>query len=405
MTDVIVIGAGPAGLTAAADLARRGARVRIVDRDEDAGGVPRYSDHLGYGLRDLRRVMTGPAYARTLADQATRAGAALDLRATVTDLRPNGAGADVEITSPAGRETVSAVAVLLATGCRERPRAARLVPGDRPSGIYTTGWLQRLVHLDHGSPGTRAVVVGAEHVSYSAVLTLAEAGCRTVAMVTDADAHESFSAFDAAARLRYRFPLLTRTRVADIHGTDTVTGVTIAHDDGRLGHLDCDVVVFTGDWVPESDLAMRGHLTLDRGTRGPSVNTGLRTSAAGIFAAGNVLHPASTADVCAIDGRGVAAYVEKWLAGDPWPDSTAPVITEAPLLWSAPDRVSPGGDVPLRMQTQVAVNRPRFTVTQGGRQLWSGRLPWIRPTRPFALPARATADAVATEPLVVALDS
>ncbi|MFM7598747.1 MAG: NAD(P)/FAD-dependent oxidoreductase [Actinomycetota bacterium] len=405
MTDVLVIGAGPAGLTAAARLAVRGIDVRVVERDEEAGGVPRASDHPSYGARDLRRVMSGPAYARALVDRAASAGAVIDVRTTVTDLRPGNSGAEIDVTSPSGRETVSAQAVVLATGCRERPRAARLVPGDRPSGIYTTGWLQRLVHLDHGSPGTRAVVVGAEHVSYSAVVTLAEAGCRTVAMVTPADAHTSFTAFDSAARLRYRFPLLTRTRVCDIHGKDRVTGVTISHDDGRLGHLDCDVVVFTGDWIPESDLAVRGHLALDRGTRGPSVDTGLRTSAPGIFAAGNVLHPASTADVCAIDGRGVAAYVEKWLAGDPWPDSTAPVITEAPLLWSAPDRVSPGGDAPLRLQTQVAVNRPRITVTQGGRRLWSGRLPWIRPTRPFALPARATAQAIGSEPLVVALDS
>lgn len=401
MTDVIVIGAGPAGLTAAAGLARRGIDVRVVERDEEPGGVPRHSAHLGYGLRDMRRVLSGPTYARILAGRAEEAGAAISLRATVTDLRATGDGAELDITSPAGREAVTARAVLLATGCRERPRAARLVPGDRPRGIFTTGWMQRLVHLDHGTPGTRAVVVGAEHVSYSAVMTLADAGCRTVAMVTELDEHTSFAAFDTAARLRYRFPLLTRTRVTAIHGSGVVTGVTIAHADGRTGHLGCDTVVFTGDWIPESDLAVRARLAIDPGTHGPSVDTGLRTSAPGILAAGNVLHPATTADACAIDGQRAIEAIDAWLEGRPWPRHPTPVQVMPPLLWCAPASITPGDAMPLRLQTDRAINRPRFVISQAGRDIWTGRLPLIRPTRPFTLPSQATARAVAGEPLVI----
>ena len=404
MTDVVVIGAGPAGLTAAAGLARHGLDVRVVERDEEAGGVPRHSAHPGYGLRDLRRVMSGPAYARSLAERADDAGAAISLRATVTDLRPTGDGADLDITSPSGRECVSARAVLLATGCRERPRTARLVPGDRPGGVYTTGWLQRLVHLGHGSPGSRAVVVGAEHVSYSAVVTLADAGCKTVAMVTELDEHTSFAAFDAAARLRYRFPLLTRTRVTDIQGNGCVTGVTIEHADGRRGRIECDTVVFTGDWIPESDLAVRAGLDIDAGTRGPSVDTGLRTSAPGIFAAGNLLHPATTAEACALDGQRTVNAVAAWLDDTRWPTLGVPVQVEPPLLWCSPDRVTPGDAAPLRMQTARSMNRPRFVVSQGGREIWSGRLPFIRPSRPFTLPPQATARAAVDEPLVIGVD-
>ena len=405
MTDVLVIGAGPAGLTAAARLASRGMRVRVIDRDEEPGGVPRHSAHPGYGLRDLRRVMSGPAYARRLVAQARDAGAQINSHSTVTGLRPNGSGAEVDITSPSGRESVTARAVVLATGCRERPRTARLVPGDRPAGIFTTGWLQRLVHLNHTSPGTRAVVVGAEHVSYSAVVTLAEAGCATVAMVTDGDSHTSFGAFDAAARLRYRFPLLTRTRVTDIHGNGRVTGMTIEHADGRQRRLDCDTVVFTGDWIPESDLAVSAGLWIDPATRGPSVDTGLRTSARGVFAAGNLLHPASTADVCALDGARVVDSVEAWLKRSDWPASTAPIVVESPLLWCTPDRVAPGDTWPLRLQADSSVNRPRIVITQGDRELWSGRIPWIRPTRPFALPRHATARATGLEPLAIRVDT
>ena len=128
MNDVLVIGAGPSGLTAATELAARGYDVRIIERDEEPGGVPRHSDHPGYGARDLRRVLSGPAYARRLVDRALQAGAHIDARATATGLMPLASGgAEVEITSPSGRETTTSRAVILATGCRERPRSARLV--------------------------------------------------------------------------------------------------------------------------------------------------------------------------------------------------------------------------------------------------------------------------------------
>lgn len=393
MTDVLIIGAGPTGLSAAAVLAAQGVRVRVIDRDEAAGGVPRHSDHPGYGLRE-GRVLTGPAYARRLVARATEAGARIDVRATVTDLRPiAGGGAEVDITSPGGRETESARAVVLATGCRERPRSARLVPGSRPSGVLTTGWLQRLVHLGHGSPGRRAVVVGAEHVSYSAVVTLADAGCRTVAMVTQAQEHVSFAAFDLSARARYRFPLLTRTRVAEIHGGDRVTGVTIERADGRRAHVECDTVIFTGDWMPESDLAVRAGIDRDPRTHGPLVDTRARTRTPGIFAAGNVIHPASTADSCARDGGHIAAAVLPWLSDSTWPDTWSTIEVAAPLLWSAPGLFVPGESGPLRLQTAQAANGPRLVIEQDGRAIWRGRLPYIRPTRPFALPAAALAGA------------
>ena len=128
--DVLIVGAGPAGLAAAAELRRLGiGRVLVAEREETPGGVPRHCAHTGFGLRDLHRVMAGPGYARRYADAAARAGADIRAGTTVTGW----AGPrTVTMTSARGLETVSAAAVLLATGCRERPRPARLVPGDRP---------------------------------------------------------------------------------------------------------------------------------------------------------------------------------------------------------------------------------------------------------------------------------
>jgi len=181
---VVVVGAGPAGLSAALELRRLGVgSVLVAEREAAAGGVPRHSWHTGYGLCDLHRVMTGPAYARALAAAAVAAGVRLRLGTTVTGV--SGSAGLVTMTSTAGAETVEAAAVLLATGCRERPRTARLVPGDRPAGVMTTGELQQRVYLGSERFSGRAVVVGAEHVSFSAAMTLSHAGADVVALVTE----------------------------------------------------------------------------------------------------------------------------------------------------------------------------------------------------------------------------
>ncbi len=181
--DALVVGAGPAGLAAATALKDAGVgRVVVVEREDEAGGVPRLCEHTGFGLRDLHRVMNGPAYARRWVDRAIASGADIRTRTMVTGWAAPGRA---ELTGPAGLLRVDACAVVLATGARERSRAARLVPGTRPAGIFTTGQLQQMVHREKLPVGRRAVVVGAEHVSYSAVLTLREAGVRPVALVTD----------------------------------------------------------------------------------------------------------------------------------------------------------------------------------------------------------------------------
>ncbi|MDT7756824.1 MAG: hypothetical protein QOH27_2722, partial [Mycobacterium sp.] len=180
---VAIIGGGPAGLTTAATLAPLiDGEVLVIEREAGTGGIPRHSDHPGYGIRDLKRFIGGPAYARRLTDTARGAGAHLETEAMVT-----GWAGDrrLQVTSPRGRRVVEADAVVLATGARERPRPARLIPGDRPDGVYTTGQLQNLVHLNHAKVGTRAVVIGAELVSWSAVMTLRKAGCATVAMTSN----------------------------------------------------------------------------------------------------------------------------------------------------------------------------------------------------------------------------
>ena len=397
--DVLIIGAGPAGLTAAIELKRAGVRdVLVLDREREAGGIPRHSDHLGYGLRDLRRVLSGPEYARRLAAGARSAGAVVRTEAMVTSWTPGGAAL---VTTPQGRLQVTARAVVLATGARERPRAARLIPGDRPTGVYTTGQLQNLVHLHHGVPGQRAVVVGAELVSWSAVLTLRDAGCRTVLMTSALATAESYAVLTLGGRLLARTELATSTRVVRVIGRGGggvegggVEAVEVEHTpSGRRRTVACDTVVFTGDWIPDHELARSAGLDIDSGTQGPAVDSVLRTSRPGVFAAGNLVHPVDTADVAALDGRQVAAGVVQWLDGSP---AAAPpaarLLVEPPLRWVSPNRLRAGDPPPARRRlllwTDELVRRPQVLVRQRGRTVASRRLPWpAAPGRVFRVPS------------------
>lgn len=299
--DVVIIGGGPAGLSAAIELRRRGAgRVVVYEREQQPGGAPRHTAHIGFGMLDLHRVTTGPRYAAALTRAAERAGVEIEVGRSVRSID----GGVVSTTGASGPSSLAADVIVLATGVRERPRSARLVPGDRPAGVFTTGSLQQFTALHNQRVGTRAVIVGTEDVSCSAVLTLRHAGCAVAAMVTPLprpDANPLLRLVTAGVR---RVPVHTGVGVAEIVGRARVEAVVLT--DGR--RIECDTVVFTGDWVPEYELPRLGGLTMTA-AKAPLVDAGFRTSQPGVFAIGNLVHPARNSGVCALDGRRLAAHI------------------------------------------------------------------------------------------------
>jgi thioredoxin reductase len=388
---VVVVGGGPAGLACAVELRRRGVQdVLVLDREGQAGGIPRHCAHQGFGLRDLHRAMSGPQYARRYVELARGAGARVREEATVTGWSADG---ELEVTSPEGREALRPEAIVLATGCRERPRAARLVPGSRPPGVFTTGQIQQLVELGVEGIGRRALVVGAEHVSFSAVVTLVHAGARVVGITTELPQHQSLSVFRLGAKVRYRAPLWTRTAVSGIYGDSRVEEVELTEvDDGSTRRVACDTVVFTADWIPDHELAVTAGIELDPGTRGPQVDTELRTTRQGVFAAGNLLHGAEPADVAALSGRHASVSVGRRLAGaEPWPDRRVPIACRPPLHWISPNAVSASSPPPPRerfaLRSSAFVDRAEIEIRQGDRLLWRGRARRLVPGRSRLLPS------------------
>jgi pyridine nucleotide-disulfide oxidoreductase len=278
------------------------------------------------------------------------------------------------------------------------------VPGSRPDGVMTTGTLQQLVYLKERPAGTRALIVGAEHVSFSALVTLAHGGATAVGMVTELPRHQTFALFRAGAALRWRTPLWTRTAVSAVHGRPRVEEVELTDlDSGRTRRVACDTVVFTADWIPDHELAVLAGLSMDPGTRGPAVDAALRTSRPGVFAAGNLLHGAENADVAALSGRHAGAAAADFLAGGNWPAERVAIECDPPLHWISPNAIAPRAARPARaalpprgrflLRSREFATRPRIEIDQDGRTLWAGRLPRLVPGRSASLP-HAWTDAV-----------
>ncbi len=319
--DVIIIGGGPSGLSAGVELKRAGvARVVVLEREPQAGGIPRHCGHPPFGMREFKWIYTGPQYARKLVKTAVEAGVEIRTLTSVVEALPGG---KLLVTSDNGVEKISAQRVIYATGVRETPRSARIISGSRPLGVLNTGALQSMVYLKHRRPFKRPVIVGTELVSFSAIQTCRHMGIRPVAMI------------EQAARVTARwpvglFPMLMRvplhlnTRLVSIKGDKRVEAVEVENASRERRVIECDGVLLTGQFTPEATLARCGHLEIDapsvggsiRGSGGPVVDQYGRCSDPAYFAAGNLLRPVETAGWSWNEGRQVGRWVADDLAGD-----------------------------------------------------------------------------------------
>jgi len=264
---------------------------------------------------------------------------------------------------------LTARAVLLATGARETPRAARLIGGTKPGGILNTGALQGLVYLGGQRPFRRPVILGTELVAFSAILTCRHLGICPVAMVESGP--RATARWPAALFPRLvGIPLHLETEVAEITGRDRVDGVVLRHR-GTTRRLACDGVVVTGGFRPEAALLAEAHLARDAGTGGPQVDQYGRCSDPAYFAAGNLLRGVETAGACWAEGRAVARAMLRGLAGA-LPEGSTPLTASGDALrYAVPQRTAPGEGAALA-GLQLRVNRPfrgRALVTAGGATL------------------------------------
>jgi thioredoxin reductase len=366
---VVIVGAGPAGVTAARVLRAGGVNgILVLERNPEAGGLPRFCGHVGWGMLDFKRLWRGPTYARRLVESA---GVAIATDCSVVSL---GAGGRIAVSTRRGIETIDARAVLIATGIRESPRSARLVSGTRPWGVTTTGAFQEMVYAGRQRPFARPVIVGSELVAFSALLTARHAGIRPVAVIEEGVRITAPRPGDWIARACFGVPVLARTRLAEILGRERVEGVMVERA-GVATRIDCDGVIFTGRFVPEAALVRGSHLALDPGTGGPAIDNFMRCSDPAYFAAGNVIRPVEHSGMAAREGRDAADAILRALRSDlPDPGAAIPVSAGGALRYAYPQRVVPQ-DAPQAFHARAAAaRRGQLRLVGDGRTIAARRV-------------------------------
>lgn len=389
-TDVLVIGAGPAGLSAARALQARGIdKVMVVDRETEVGGIPRFCPHPTFGLSDFYRPMSGPSYARQLARLVNPE--LIQTSTTVTGITPD---LCVTFSTRGGVAEVRPQRILLATGIREMPRSARLVSGDRPLLVLTTGALQRMVAVSHHLPFSRPLIVGTELVSFSAVLSLRDCGIRPVAMVESAERIQALWPADKLTQLFLGTPVITSRRVASINAqpdnASQLRSVTLADPFGSTSEIECDAVIFTGRFIPEASLlsTLLPEL-IDCGSNGPAIDQAWRLAQPGLYAAGNVLRSVETAGWSAREGAAAAQSIaDDLLQVNRKPERRVPLFASDPVKFVTPSAISVPGPPPgpLHMTLRMARSaRGRIILAVDGRTIWQSAVFSAHPERRLRL--------------------
>lgn len=318
--EIVIIGGGPAGLAAAVAARKAGIQdILILERDSSLGGILNQCIHNGFGLHTFKEELTGPEYAARYIDMAKKEQIPYRLNTMVIDISEK--REVTMISREHGMETIEAGAVILAMGCRERPRGALNIPGYRPAGIYSAGTAQRLMNMEGCSVGKEVVILGSGDIGLIMARRMTLEGAK-VKVVAELMPYSGGLKRNIVQCLDdYGIPLKLSHTVVDIQGKERVTGITLAKVgadrkpiSGTEEHYSCDTLLLSVGLIPENELSKAAGVEMNRVTSGPNVNDRLETSVEGIFACGNVLHVHDLVDYvseeAALAGTNAAAYVK-----------------------------------------------------------------------------------------------
>ena len=320
-----IIGGGPAGLAAAIAAREKGVEdILIIERDKELGGILNQCIHAGFGLHTFGQELTGPEYAGRFISRVQELHIPYLLRTMVLDLSRDRV---LTVTGPeTGLIQIQAQAVILAMGCRERPRGALNIPGYRPAGIYSAGTAQRLVNMEGFMPGKNVVILGSGDIGLIMARRMTLEGAKVHAVAEVLPYSGGLKRNIVQCLEDFDIPLYLSTTVVDIHGRERLEGVTLARVDenrrpipGTEQHIPCDTLLLSVGLLPENELSSAAGVRLSGVTGGPEVTDRLATSIPGVFACGNVLHVHDLVDFVSQEaqkaGENAALYLQGARAG------------------------------------------------------------------------------------------
>ena len=359
--DVVIIGGGPAGLAAALEARKEApeAKIVILERDRALGGILQQCIHNGFGLHFFGEELTGPEYVERFIRKLEGTGIEVWLDTMVLEI-----SAEREVTcvsAERGLTTLQAGAVVLAMGCRERPRGALGIPGTRPAGVYTAGTAQRLTNMDGYLPGKRVVILGSGDIGLIMARRMTWEGAK-VELVAEIMPYSSGLKRNIVQCLEDNgIPLLFNHTVTRVHGHERVEGVTISEVDpatrlplrGSARFVPCDTLLLSVGLIPENELSKGAGVVIDPITGGAVVDERRQTSVPGIFACGNVLHVHDLVDNVSVEAAIAGAAAAQYALRGGSAIAERAVRAERGVRYVVPQRISAGAAGKLDLYFRV----------------------------------------------------
>lgn len=389
--DLLIIGAGPAGLAAAIAAKKAGVMDLVVlEREDEQGGILNQCIHNGFGLHRFKEELTGPEYALRDIKEARDLNITVHTGTTVLSLTRS--RQVTAVSRERGIEVYDARAVILAMGCRERPRGALAIPGSRPAGIFSAGTAQKLVNMEGLMPGKKVVILGSGDIGLIMARRMTLQGAKVLACVELMPYSSGLNRNIVQCLHDYDIPLLLSHTVVVIHGQGRLTGVTVAKvgEDrrpipGTEQRFDCDTLLLSVGLIPENELSLGAKVRLSPSTQGAVVTNNFETNVPGIFACGNVLHVHDLVDYVSRESMLAGQAAANFLKGNKKPFTRIQVkdgqgvrgvvpqkldilngeITEPVDLMFRPDRVYQNHYVTLRNGSEVLSSQKRLILTPG----------------------------------------
>ena len=307
--DVAIIGSGPAGLAAAVKARQKGIKDLVVfERDERPGGILPQCIHNGFGLEKFKEDLTGPEYANRYIKMAEALHIDMELDTTVLEIDKH--RTLTAVSEERGLKKYHCQSIILAMGCRERPRGAIGIPGTRPAGIFTAGQAQRLINIEGYMPGKEVVILGSGDIGMIMARRLTLEGAQVKAVAEILPYASGLIRNEVQCLRDFNIPLLLNHTVCEIHGDKRLEGVTIAEVDsawnpiqGTERFMACDTLLLSVGLIPENEISKMAGVSIDPRTGGSFVNDILETNVEGIFSCGNVLHVNDMVDHVSAEGE------------------------------------------------------------------------------------------------------